>query len=75
MPYEVCGGLRDNGIYFSASTNNPGHAITTRALLKAVPLQAWGGQEGSRKLRFPDFLTTAQDGAKVCTLVLSIYYF
>ena len=28
---------------------------------KAVPLQAWSGPEGSRKLRFPDFMTTAQD--------------
>jgi hypothetical protein len=26
---------------------------------KAVPLQAWIGPEGSRKLRFPDFVTTA----------------
>jgi len=32
---------------------------------KAVPLQAWSGPEGSRKLRFPDFITTAQDGGKV----------
>jgi len=32
---------------------------------KAVPLQAWIGPEGSRKLRFPDFMTTAQDGGKV----------
>ena len=32
---------------------------------KAVPLHAWSGPEGSRKLRFPDFMTTAQDGAKV----------
>jgi len=32
---------------------------------KAVPLQAWTGPEGSRKLRFPDFVTTAQDGGKV----------
>ena len=31
----------------------------------AVPLQAWTGPEGSRKLRFPDFVTTAQDGGKV----------
>ena len=23
---------------------------------KAVPLQAWSGPEGSRKLRFPDFI-------------------
>ena len=34
---------------------------------KAVPLQAWTGPEGSRKLRFPDFVTT-QDGGKVVTL-------
>ena len=26
---------------------------------KSVPLQAWSGPEGSRKLRFPDFMTTA----------------
>ena len=32
---------------------------------KAVPLQAWNGPEVSRKLRFPDFMTTAQDGGKV----------
>ena len=35
---------------------------------KAVPLQAWSGSEGSRKLRFPDFMTTAQDGGKVVSL-------
>jgi len=35
---------------------------------KAVPLQAWSGPEGSRKLRFPDFMTTAQDGGKVVRL-------
>ena len=35
---------------------------------KAVPLQAWTGPEGSRKLRFPDFMTTAQDGGKVVSL-------
>ena len=32
---------------------------------KAVPLQAWSGPEGSRKLGFPDFMTTAQEGGKV----------
>jgi len=32
---------------------------------KAVPLQAWSGPEGSRNLRFPDFMTTAQNGGKV----------
>ena len=35
---------------------------------KAVPLQAWSGPEGSRKLRFPDYMTTAQDGGKVVSL-------
>ena len=35
---------------------------------KAVPLQAWSGPEGSRKLRLPDFMTTAQDGGKVVSL-------
>ena len=35
---------------------------------KAVTLQAWSGPEGSRKLRFPDFMTTAQDGGKVVSL-------
>jgi hypothetical protein len=35
---------------------------------KAVPLQAWSGPECSRKLRFPDFITTAQDGGKVVSL-------
>ena len=40
---------------------------------KAVPLQAWSGPEGSRKLRFPDFMTTAQDGGKVVSLTYLLY--
>jgi len=36
---------------------------------KTVPLQAWTGQEGSRKLRLPDFVTMAQDGGKVVSLM------
>jgi hypothetical protein len=35
---------------------------------KAVTLQGWSGPEGSRKLRFPDFMTTAQDGGKFVSL-------
>jgi len=35
---------------------------------KSVPLQAWSGPEGARKLRFPDYMTTAQDGGKVVSL-------
>jgi hypothetical protein len=37
---------------------------------KEVPLQAWNGPEGSRKLKFPDFMTTAHDGGKVVSLTL-----
>jgi len=39
------------------------------SLCKAVPQQAWAGPEGSRKLKFPDFVTTAQDGDKVVSLM------
>ena len=44
------------------------HCDTPGLKGKAVPLQAWSGPEGSRKLRFPDFMTTAQDGDKVVGL-------
>ena len=35
---------------------------------KAVPSEAWSAAEGSRNLRFSDFMTTAQDGGKVVSL-------
>jgi len=35
---------------------------------KSVPLQAWSGPEGSRKLSFPDSVTTAQDGSRLSAL-------
>ena len=35
---------------------------------KGVHLQAWSGPEGSRKLRFPDFVTSAQDGGRLSAL-------
>ena len=34
---------------------------------KAVPLLAWTGPKGSRKLRFPDFVTS-QDGGRLSAL-------
>ena len=42
--------------------------LNTKGKGKAVPLQAWSGSEGSRKLRFTDFMTTVQDGGKVVSL-------
>jgi hypothetical protein len=47
---------------------NPNRTIKKRSKGKAVPLQAWSGPEVSRKLRFPDFMTTAQDDGKVVSL-------
>jgi len=41
---------------------------------KAVLLQALSGPEASRKLRFPDFMTTAQDGGKVVSLRTGCLY-
>ena len=35
---------------------------------KSVALQASTGPEDSRKLRFPDFVTTAQDGGRLSAL-------
>jgi len=34
----------------------------------SVPLQAWTNTEGSRKLRLPDFVTTAQDVGRLSAL-------
>jgi len=48
-------------------TFNNNNKKSTRS--KAVPLQAWSGPEGSRKLRFPDYKTTAQDCGKVVSLM------
>jgi hypothetical protein len=42
--------------------------VSCKKKRKAVPLQAWSGPEGSMKLKFPDFMTTAQDSGKVVSL-------
>jgi hypothetical protein len=48
---------------------SPGTEVTGKRVKgKAVPLQAWTGPYGSRKLRFPDFVTTAQDGGRLSAL-------
>ena len=44
--------------------------LTSKGKGKSVPLQAWSGPEGSRKLRFPDFKTTAQDGGRLSAFLL-----
>jgi hypothetical protein len=42
------------------------HILTN--FIIAAPLQAWSVPEGSKKLRFPDLMTMAQDGDKVVSL-------
>ena len=51
---------------------NPYPANVENRVKKAVPLQARRGPEGSRNLRFPDFMTTAQDGGKVLLVLISV---
>jgi len=41
---------------------------------KAVPLKSWTGPEGSRKLRFPECVTTAQDGGRLSALRTGCLY-
>jgi hypothetical protein len=36
---------------------------------KGVQLKAWSDPEGSRRLRFPDYMTTARHGGKVVSLM------
>ena len=49
-------------------TNTSELQNTFKKAAAAAPLQAQRGPEGSLKLRFPDFVTTAQDGGKVVSL-------
>ena len=41
---------------------------------KAVLLHSWTGQEGSRKLKLPNFVTTAQDGSRLSALCTGRLY-
>ena len=51
-------------IYLTAVGLSPGGSSKD----KAVPSQSWNCPEGSRKLRFPDFMTAAQDSGKIVSL-------
>jgi hypothetical protein len=42
--------------------------LNINRVYKKGKVKAWSGPEGSRKLRFPDFMTTVQDGGKVVSL-------
>jgi hypothetical protein len=55
-------------IAMAKTTFNKKGLFTSKVKGKAFPLHAWGGPEDSMKLRFPDFLTTAQNGGKFASL-------
>jgi len=56
-------------VFYSEVIGNSASAVCRQSKGKVVPLQAWCGPKGSRKLSFPDFMTTAQDGGKVVSLM------
>jgi hypothetical protein len=61
--YFICQSPRHNELDDCNSEPN-----TVKRKGKAVPLQACSAPEGSRKLRFPDFMTTAQEDGKFVSL-------
>ena len=68
--------LRKNILYFCVQhqlngfgTREGERLLYGKVKCKKIPLQAWSSPEGSRKLRFPDFMTTAQDDGKVVSLM------
>jgi hypothetical protein len=67
LHFSILGGYeRGFGIFISKVGKGKG---------KAVLLQAWNGPEGSRKLRFPDYITTAQDGGKVVSALRTCHLY
>ena len=53
----------------STSFENLKRYVVRKGKGKSVPLQAWSGPEDSRKLMFPDLMTTAQVCGKVVSLM------
>ena len=63
------GAKTDTSITSRISSGKVWKLITLDVKGKWVPLQARSGPEGSRNLRFPDFMTTAQNSGKVVSLM------
>jgi hypothetical protein len=63
---------QDSSICYSESLKP--HISYVKRNGKAVPLQARRNPEGSKKLKFPDFVATAQDGGRLSALRIGILY-
>ena len=62
-------GVTGNGRVMTCHTGNGRKLFIDFAIKgKAVRLQSWSCPEGSRKLRFTDYVTTAQDGGRLSAL-------
>jgi len=57
-----------DGLYTPFTLHISQEYVMSKGKGKSDPLQAWTGPEGSRKLRFPDFMKKAQDCGKVVSL-------
>ena len=55
-------------LYMSAVHSSSRLRLSTSSRGEAVQVQARRGPEGSRKLRFPDFVTTAPGGGRLSAL-------
>jgi len=60
--------------WFLLGMINVSDIVLEKKKSKVVPLQAWTGPKGSRKLRLPDFVTTAQDGGRLSALRTGRHY-
>jgi hypothetical protein len=64
-----CSQTKDRTFPYTALTywfaNQTRWSLHHKVKAKAVPLQAWRGPQGSRRLRPPDFLTSAHEGGRL----------
>jgi len=65
---RCCKSIREKFSWASWSYIYMAILILSSHIYKAVSSHAWTGPEGSRKLRFPDFVTAAQDGGRLSAL-------
>ena len=71
---STCFRLKGTVVRISANLHTKFSAVIERSLRHAAGmhpveyLEVWSDAEGSRELRFPDFVTTAQDGGRLSAL-------
>jgi len=74
MSKQHTGKAKNQGTTENRHVGHCTHSLGSKGKGKAVPLQARTGPEGSSKLRFPDFVTTTQDGGRLSALGTGRFY-